>query len=328
LPPIVDRHARFSIIIGRHMMAHLADWDRAMARRTARRSARSTMRPMAERQTRSGGPGASSSTGPAGGWRDHPDTVEPTVLVLGGFLTAPPMYRRFMERLRARGAAAVVVAGVWTPDWLIASVRGPGAIATRSGRALLEAGRLAAEVSEGAPVLIVGHSAGGLIARILTATEPLPDRKFGAARRVGAIVTLGTPHLLSTGEGIGRRLNTVVSEIAEAAVPGAFHSPEIGYVSVASRAIGGYPAGTGRERVAYLLYRSVMGRAAVPGTEGDGLVPVASAMLAGSAQIVVDGAIHGPSAGAPWYGTDGPMDVWWPAALSAWHEALAYRAAH
>ena len=286
------------------------------------------MRPMSERKTRSGGPGASSSTGPAGGWRDHPDTVEPTVLVLGGFLTAPPMYRRFMERLRARGAAAVVVAGVWTPDWLIASVRGPGAIATRSGRALLEAGRLAAEVSEGAPVLIVGHSAGGLIARILTATEPLPDRKFGAARRVGAIVTLGTPHLLSTGEGIGRRLNTVVSEIAEAAVPGAFHSPEIGYVAVASRAIGGYPAGTGRERVAYLLYRSVMGRAAVPGTEGDGLVPVASAMLAGSAQIVVDGAIHGPSAGAPWYGTDGPMDVWWPAALSAWHEALAYRAAH
>lgn len=238
------------------------------------------------------------------------------------------MYRRFVERLRARGAAAVVVANVWTPDWLIASARGPGAIATRSGRALIEAGRLAAEVSEGAPVLVVGHSAGGLIARILTAIEPLPGKRFGAARRIGAIVTLGTPHLLSAGEGIGRRLNTMVSEIAEEAAPGACHSPEVGYVSVASRAIRGDPAGTGRERAAYLLYRSVMGRAAVPGTEGDGLVPVASAMLAGSAQIVVDDGIHGPSAGAPWYGTDGPMDVWWPAALSAWHEALAYRAAH
>ncbi len=286
------------------------------------------MRRVARWQSQSGEPGASSSSGPAGGWRGHPDTVEPTVLVLGGFLTAPPMYRRFVERLRARGAAAVVVANVWTPDWLIASTRGPGAIATRSGRALIEAGRLAAEVSEGAPVLAVGHSAGGLIARILTAIEPLPGKRFGAARRIGAIVTLGTPHQLSTGEGIGKRLNTVVSEIAEEAAPGACHSPEIGYVSVASRAIRGDPAGTGRERVAYLLYRSVMGRAAVPGTEGDGLVPVASAMLAGSAQIVVDDAIHGPSAGAPWYGTEGPMDVWWPAALSAWHEALAYRAEH
>ena len=63
----------------------------------------------------------------------------------------------------------MVVAGVWTPDWLIASARGAGAIATRSGKALVEAGRLAAEVSDGAPVLVVGHSAGGLIARILTA---------------------------------------------------------------------------------------------------------------------------------------------------------------
>jgi pimeloyl-ACP methyl ester carboxylesterase len=289
------------------------------------------MRAVSESQIREGEPGPnrdprSPGERRSGRWRDRPDSVKPTVVVLGGFLTAPPMYRRFVERLRARGAAGVVVAGVWTPDWLIASARGAGAIATRSGKALLEAGRLAAEVSDGAPVLVVGHSAGGLIARILTAAEPLPGKRFGAAQRIGAIVTLGTPHVLSTGEGIGSRLNTVVSEIAEEAAPGAFHSPTIGYVSVASRAIRGDPAGTGRERVAYLLYRSVLGRAAMPGIEGDGLVPVVSAMLAGSRQIVVNDAVHGPSAGAPWYGTDGPMDVWWPAALSAWHEALACRA--
>ncbi|MGD0861873.1 MAG: hypothetical protein ABSA21_03840 [Candidatus Limnocylindrales bacterium] len=276
----------------------------------------------------SGGESSSSRFSPrSGGWRDHPNSVKPTVLVLGGFLTAPPMYRRFVNRLSSRGAAGVVVAGVWTPDWLIAATRGVGAIATRSGRALLEAGRLAAEVSEGAPVLVIGHSAGGLIARILTATEPLPGRRFGAASRIGAIVTLGTPHVLSKGEGIGRQMNMVASEVAEEAAPGAFHSPLIGYVSVASRAIRGDPAGTGRERVAHLLYRSVLGRAAVPGTEGDGLVPVASAMLAGSRQIVVDGAVHGPGAGAPWYGTDRPMDLWWPVAVSTWHAALACRAA-
>ena len=264
--------------------------------------------------------------GRTGDWRDHPDTIRPTVLVLGGFLTAPPMYARFVERLRARGAAGVVIASVWTPDWLISSARGPGAIATRSGKALLEAGRLAAQVSDGAPVLVVGHSAGGLIARLLTAVEPLPEKRFGAAQRIGAIATLGTPHVMSQGEGIGKHLNMTMSAIAEEAAPGAFHSPKIGYVAVASRVVRGDPSGTGRERVAYLLYRSVLGRATVPGTEGDGLVPVVSAMLSGARQIVVNDAVHGPSAGAAWYGTDGPMNVWWPAALQAWRDALAYRA--
>jgi pimeloyl-ACP methyl ester carboxylesterase len=280
---------------------------------------------VAERQIGSLPTGSHGVRGRGGGWRDHPDTVKPTVVILGGFLTAPPMYRRFGERLVARGAAGVVVANVWTPDWLIAGVRGPVAIATRAGRALLEAGLLAAENSEGAPVLVVGHSAGGLIARILTAEEPLPGRRFGAAPRIGAIVTLGTPHVMSTAQGIGKHMNSAISEIAERAAPGAFHSPSIGYVSVASRALRADSSGTGRERVALLLYRSVIGRAAVSGTEGDGLVPVASALLSGAHQIVVDDAIHGPAAGSPWYGTDGPMDVWWPAALSAWRAALAYR---
>jgi pimeloyl-ACP methyl ester carboxylesterase len=267
-----------------------------------------------------------STAAARGNWRGHPDAVRPTVLVLGGFLTAPPMYRPFVKRLLERGAAGVVVSRVWTPDWLIAAQRGSAAIATRSGRALLEASRHSAEASDGAPILVVGHSAGGLIARLLTAREPFPGRRFGAASRIGAIVTLGTPHALSAGQGVGRRLNEIVSAVAEATVPGAFYAPEVGYVSVASRAIRGDLAGRGRERVAYLLYRSVMGRAVMRETYGDGLVPVEAAMLAGARHIVLDGTIHGQAGGGPWYGTDLAMDVWWPAALAAWHEALVCRA--
>ena len=261
-------------------------------------------------------------------WRTHPSDLRPTVLVLGGFLTAPPMYRPFVERLRERGAAEVVVSSVWTPDWLIAAGRGSAAITARSWRALVAASRLSGELSDGSPLLVVGHSAGGLIARLLTATEPFPGRRFGAASRIGAIVTLGTPHALSGGAGVGRRLNGIVAGVAEAAVPGAFYSPEIGYVSVASRAIRADPTGDGRERVAGLLYRSVIGRAAVPGTEGDGLVPVAATRLAGARHVLLDHSIHGPGAGAPWYGSDDALDIWWPIALEAWRGALAYRAGH
>jgi hypothetical protein len=269
-----------------------------------------------------------SATAMAGSprWLGHPETVRPTVLILGGFLTAPPMYRPLVRRLMARGAAGAVVANVWTPDWLLAGMRGVGPICTRSARALRDAIHLSAEVSEGAPLLVIGHSAGGITGRLLTAPEAIPGRRFGAARWIGAIVTLGTPHRLSEGEGIGRRINAVAASIADAAVPGAFYAPEIGYVCVASRAIPGNPSGSGPERVAHLLYRSVMGRAAVPGTEGDGLVPVAAAALDGARLVVLDHSIHGPGAAGPWYGTDDAVDAWWPIALETWRAALRHRA--
>jgi hypothetical protein len=259
-------------------------------------------------------------------WLRDPDSVSPTVLILGGFLTAPPMYGPLVRRLLDRGAAGAVVAEVWTPDWLIAGVRGIGPICTRSGRALRDAVRLSATLSDGAPLLVVGHSAGGLTGRLLTAPEPLPGRRFGAARWIGAIVTLGTPHRLAAGQGIGRRIRDVASLIADEQVPGAFHAPRIGYLSVASRAVVGDPDGNGRARVAHLMYRSIIGRAAVPGTEGDGLVPVAAAHLDGARHLVIDGAIHGPGGGIEWYGSEAAVDAWWPLAIETWRSALAIRA--
>lgn len=259
-------------------------------------------------------------------WLSRPDSIRPTVLILGGFLTAPPMYGPLVRRLMDRGAAGSVVANVWTPDWLLAGLRGIGPICTRSARALRCAVDLSGRVSGGAPLLVIGHSAGGITGRLLTAPEPLPGRRFGAARRIGAIVTLGTPHRLVAGEGIGRRIRDVAASIADASVPGAFFAPEIGYLSVTSRAVVGDPSGTGRERVGHLLYRSVIGRAAVPGTEGDGLVPVVAARLDGARQLVLDGAIHGPGAAGPWYGSDDAVDVWWPIALETWRSVLEHRA--
>jgi hypothetical protein len=59
--------------------------------------------------------------------------------------------------------------------------------------------------------------------------------------------------------------------------------------------------------------------------EGDGLVPVAAALLPGSRQVVLADAIHGPSRRATWYGSAGSVDAWWPVALDAWREALRAR---
>lgn len=261
------------------------------------------------------------------GWRERVDSVGPTVLVLGGFLTAPPMYRFMVRRMLERGAAGAVVGNVWTPDWLLAGVRGVGPITTRSARAFVDAVRLSRRVSGGAPLLVVGHSAGGFVARLLTAEEPFPGRRFGWSEYVGAIVTLGTPHRLTNGRGIGRRLNQLLAVVTDSAVAGAFYAPRIHYLSVASRAVVANPAGDGRQRVANLLYRSVAGRAAVPGTEGDGLVPVTATQLPGARHLVLDDFIHGPGASRAWYGSAAALDLWWPVALEEWRAALRVRAA-
>jgi hypothetical protein len=263
-------------------------------------------------------------------WRDAPDAVEPTVLFLGGFITSPPLYLRMRRRLLRRGAAAVIIAPVWLPDWLLVPARGMGAILGRSGRAMLLAGEMAnaSPRSGGAPLLVVGHSAGGITARLLTSPEPFAGRRLGAAARMGAIVTLGTPHLVSSTGLAGRRLAETVLDFANRVVPGPFFAPATGYLTVASAARRGRLDGDPVERVVFRLYRSIHADGP-PGADGDilgdGLVPLASAGLPGAETLIVDGVAHGPTRRGPWYGSDEGLDAWWPRALEIWHAALRAR---
>ena len=273
-------------------------------------------------------PASTAGTG-TGDWRDAPDEVAPTVLVLGGFLTSPPFYIRMRWRLLDRGAAEVIVAPVWLPDWLLAAARGLGPVVTRSGRALLQASAVAAATpaSRGAPLLVVGHSAGGMTARLLTSLEPFEGRRLGAAGRMGAIVTLGTPHRIEPVASIGQRLGNAAVAFAERAVPGAMFAPTTGYLAVTSRFVVGRPDGTPRERAAARLYNEILPDPEALEIEGDGLVPCRSAHLDGAETVTLDGIVHGQLGGAPWYGSAEAVDVWWPRALAVWRAALHARLA-
>lgn len=269
-------------------------------------------------------PGASRA---AGSWRDAPETVAPTVLLLGGLFTSPLMYRAMRRRLQERGAAAVVVANVWLPDWLIAMRRGMGAILTRASRAFLQAVAVSAESPEsrGAPLLVVGHSAGGLTARLLMSPEPFLGRRLGGARYVGAVVTLGTPHLVAERRSIGRLLAAHVTSFADRVVPGSHFAPATGYLAVSSRFVVGRPGGNVRERAASMLYRGMLPLPRAETIDGDGLVPVRAAGLADAEALVLDGIVHGQFGGSPWYGSPEAIDVWWPRAVEVWRAALKAR---
>lgn len=262
------------------------------------------------------------ANGAIGEWRTG-DEPEPTVLIIGGFLSSPPVYARLRERLLRRGAAHVVVASIWTPDWLLIPVRGHGPVAVRAARALVEAGEVskASGRSLGSPILIVGHSAGGVIARILTSPVAFEGRRYAGAERIGAIVTLGSPHGVTAGRANAGR----ASRFAQAHVPGAFFAPRVGYLTVASRARVGRRLGTPRERWRWRVYSGLLPAGSPDAIAGDGLIPVESALLDGARQIVLDDIVHAQAGGRPWYGSDQGLDRWWDAALDTWRSALRAR---
>jgi hypothetical protein len=251
---------------------------------------------------------------------------EPTVVVLGGFLMSPPVYAPFARRLLDRGVADIVVAGVWTPDWLVAAARGLGPILTRSGRALLAASERSASVSLGAPVLVIGHSAGGMSARLLTSPVPYAGRRLNGAGRMGAIVTLGTPHLVSADGETRNRVGAEAAAFANREVPGPCFAPKVGYLAVASTAGPGRRDGTRAERRAWGMYQDLLPDPSAAEILGDGLIPLGSALLPGAPSLVLDRGQHGQWPGRDWYGSDGPLDQWWPLALETWRGALRARA--
>ena len=262
-------------------------------------------------------------------WRDGVDDVAPTVVILGGFLTAPILYKPLRRRLLARGAADVVIANVWTTDWLLVGLRGIGPIVRRAATAIGEGQNRAAAnpLTRGTPLLVVGHSGGGIVGRILTAEVPIQGRRHALAPAIGALVTLGSPHRVGGAGLAGRRVGGIAARLADRVVPGAAFAPQVGYVAVASRAVSGHPRGTGTERVAHRLYTGLLDDPSIAEEGGDGVVPVRSALLVGAQQVVLEGIRHGQGSGRPWYGADPALDVWWPVAIDAWRSALRVRAA-
>lgn len=266
---------------------------------------------------------------PAPDWRDRVEAVSPTVLILGGFLTAPPLYWPMRRRLLRRGAAEVLIGPIWTPDWILAGSLGLGRVLRTADRALGRAATASARSPRtgGAPVLVVGHSTGGILGRLLAREAPRAGSRFGPAGAVGALVTMGTPHHTDPGGFLGRTIVARAGRFANRVAPVSLLARDIGIVTVGSRAVIGRPGGAGRERVAYALYRSFLSTLSGAAIEGDGLVPVAGALLDGTRKVVLDDIVHGQGSGEPWYGTDLALDRWWPEAIAAWRDALRVRAA-
>lgn len=250
---------------------------------------------------------------------DYPrvDAERPSVLLVGGFMTAPPNYWPLRRRLLARGAARVDIAPLWPPDWLIAATLGFGPLLRRTGRAIqrtwLAGGRR--------PIIVIGHSGGGIAARLAMSPKPFNGRIADVAEAVGCLVTLGTPHKLYQLDNRYQHAGHLAAAFLEQETPGAWFAPRTSYLSVGSRLVDdgyGGPVGRAFDEV----FAVVVGHASA--VAGDGIVPAAAVHLDGAEQLTFDDVVHG-FLGSRWYGAEAIVDRWWPRAVELWREALAAR---
>ena len=227
-------------------------------------------------------------------------TAQP-ILILGGFLITDEAYQPMLRWLEQHSAQPVRLVPATRLDWLF-TVAGWG------WRRLLDrTASLAQELAAASPtgkITLIGHSSGGVMLRLFLGPEPFEGRVYNGAAVADRLICLGSPHTALRA--------TALRQLVDRRYPGACFADAVQYVSVAGDLNLADGSATAR-RLAPGSYRAISGSDHVP---GDGLVPVRSACLQGSRQLVLPEVAHGGAFGPRWYGTPEVVAQWWPAAAS------------
>jgi pimeloyl-ACP methyl ester carboxylesterase len=229
--------------------------------------------------------------------------TEQPIVLFGGFMSFTMLYWDMRDALKHITGQPVWIVDVVGHDWL--------AIITSSGwphllRKLDQAVQAAVQHSSTGKITLVGHSAGGVLARLYLSPHPFMGRAYRGLDVVNHLITLGSPHYNRGGRTRGGH----TSRRIEKQYPGAYFAPEVNYVAVAGRMQQGNDSGSLRERWVHKVYKEIRGAGDV---WGDGLVPVEAALLDGAYQIVLDGVSHFSGFGGPWYGHKDVIPSWWDA---------------
>lgn len=237
----------------------------------------------------------------------------PAVLFVGGLLTSPVWYWPLESRFIGRGATRFVVAPVWLYQWLGVGFFGAEASTSVVADAIERLHR-----EDGRPILVVGHSGGGILARLALSRVPFGHARRARPESVAAVVTLGSPHrATSFGGTIGRHgLRALRFLAAQADTPGI---PDPWTLVTIGSELPDYtgPLAPLRRGLSAACYRALLGRQG-RGVRGDGLVPLRCAVIAGREHVALEGIAHAPFLGAPWYFSRRAMDRWWDVAVAAW----------
>ncbi|KAG5232925.1 hypothetical protein OIU77_004340 [Salix suchowensis] len=276
-------------------------------------------------------------------------TIRPAV-ILPGLGNNTGDYQKLELTLQEYGVPTVVAkvsrfdwlrnaAGLVDPNYWSGSLR-PRPVLDWYLRRIDEAVQEAKELAQGQTLSLIGHSAGGWLARVYM-------EEFGQLD-VSLLLTLGTPHLPPP-KGVPGVIDQTrgLLDYVEKHCKKAVYTPELRYVCIAGRYIKGarfvgdsnveaksmvpvendHPTAEAvlvndlgistssspgfRARFVGQGYKQVCGQADV---WGDGVVPEASAHLDGAFNISLDGVYHSPVGSddelRPWYGSPAVAEQW------------------
>ena len=220
------------------------------------------------------------------------------VVILGGFLITDEAYRPLADWIHQATGAPVRIVPASRLDWL----------ATSWGfgwcRLLDRVDACVRELQRQSPtqrVTLIGHSSGGVMLRPYLVDQTFLGRCFNGATRCNRLITLGSPHQAMRATPLRARVDR--------AFPGCPEADQVDYVAVAGRLDPlGSNASTFSTRTSARSYRQIMGD---PDLEGDGLVPVQSALLRDARWIELSDTAHGGLFGQSWYGSTDRIDHWW-----------------
>ncbi|RRR72144.1 MAG: lipase [Candidatus Viridilinea halotolerans] len=226
------------------------------------------------------------------------------ILLVGGFGSNYPLYAALREHLAYVSGRSVAIAPITILEWA-------GVVVSDSYSNLLrildQAVQTTLRRQRAQQLILVAHSAGGVLSRIYMGDQPYgPERqRYNGFKHVAALVTLGTPHATNQ---LGRQGGMNQIAFVQAHYPGAYWR-FVHYVSIMGRSVLGDANGAGPERGAWSSYRMLTG----DGDQwGDGIVPLQSGLLPGSRQVIIPGLRHDPRPDRPWYGTSVPVvKLWW-----------------
>lgn len=218
------------------------------------------------------------------------------ILILGGFLISPQAYRPMVERLEQLSGQPVRLVEVSKAEWTLTVFA--FAWARILDRVLAAAGELAQRSPTGR-ITLIGHSSGGIMLRLFLDPEPFQGRRYDGRQRADTLVMLGSPHTALKA--------TALRQMVQRRLPGTPFAPQVRYVSVAGDLDLANATPMAR-RLAPTAYRNSTGAA---DDRGDGLVPMASALLEGSTPVVLPGVAHAGAFGSNWYGTPTVVEQWW-----------------
>ncbi|WP_370650274.1 esterase/lipase family protein [Oscillochloris sp. ZM17-4] len=148
---------------------------------------------------------------------------------------------------------------------------------------------------------LIGHSAGGRVARAYLGHLPYAGVTYDGQRYVASLTSLGTAH--DTYEIWVKEFAGYVNQ----SYPGAFYD-HIAYRSVAGESVHGKRFGSPEQMLAYRSYETSFGT----GEQiGDGIIPTICCYLDGADNLVLKGARHAPyNAPGIWYGARNVIPLW------------------